>query len=281
VILTGNDYPQNDALLTRLVVIEMLKNEFSPKEQAKFGELTDMMETGYSCIIAELMKHRAEFEADYKKYYKEGLLDMTGALTLKGVSLERMVQNPSILMAVYRFFEAKNVTWPMTREELTGALTNAMVSQNDKRDTGGDVAKWWACIAAAIKAEDLMPGEDYKIDGDKLYIRFLDCHEQYMFYHKKQYGPPGHVTSTMRTKLEKSPAYQEQVKGTKFGNVNTSAYVFSLTAIGEEFMASVIMKRTSKYARRGPTPPPDHGANGHHGSPAPAPVPDPVDELQF
>ena len=26
VILTGNDYPQNDALLTRLVVIEMLKN---------------------------------------------------------------------------------------------------------------------------------------------------------------------------------------------------------------------------------------------------------------
>lgn len=258
VILTGNDYPQNDALLTRLVVIEMLKNDFNAKEQQAFGELSEMMEKGYSAIIATLFRYRKQFEADYKKHYKEAQTDMTQALTLKGVTLERMVQNPSVLMAVYRFFEDK-VKWPMTRAEFQGALVEAMVSQNNKRDTGGDVAKWWACIQAAIKSEDLVSGEDFKIDGDRLYIRFTDCHEQYSIYHQKLFRNPGHVTATMRTKLEKSAAFVEQVKGTKFGAMNTSAYVFSLTAIGEEFTHSVIMKRRGKYARRGPEPPPANG----------------------
>lgn len=279
VILTGNDYPQNDALLTRLVVIEMLKNTFNAKEQAKFGELTDMMETGYSCVIAELMKHREAFEADYKRFYKEGLSTMVESLTLKEVTLERMVQNPSILMAVYLFFEER-IQWPMSRGEFQKALTDAMVMQNDKRDTGGDVAKWWACIQAAIKAEDLVPGEDFKIDGNELYIRFSDCHEQYSIYHQKLYRAPGHVTSTMRTKLEKSPAFDRLVKGTKFNGVNTSAYLFRLVDVGEEFVQSVMMKRTSKYARRGGgghPPPPDAGANGAGVTPptnGPAPEPE-------
>ena len=250
VILTGNDYPQNDALLTRLVVIEMLKNQFTPAEQKKFGELTDMMEKGYSCIISELMLHRDAFEEEYKACYKKSLTLMTENLGMAGITLERMVQNPSILMAVFMFFE-KRLKWPMTQVDLTRALTEAMVAQNNKRDTGGDKAKWWASIAAAIKQEDLMPGEDFVVDGDKLYIRFLDCHEQYMIYHKKLFGVPGHVTSTMRTKLEKSPEFIEHVKAKKFGNVNSSAYVFSMTSIGEEFMQSIIMKRTSKWARRG------------------------------
>lgn len=282
VILTGNDYPQNDALLTRLVVIEMLKNTFNAQEQAKFGELSDLMETGYSCVIAELMKHREAFEHEYKRYYKEGLSTMVECLTLKEVTLERMVQNPSILMAVFLFFE-KRIQWPMDRLQFQKALTDAMVMQNDKRDTGGDVAKWWACIQAAIKAEDLVPGEDFKIDGNELYIRFSDCHEQYSIYHQKLYRAPGHVTSTMRTKLEKSPAFDKLVKGTKFNGVNTSAYLFRLAEVGEEFVQSVMMKRTSKYGRRGGghPPPPDASANG--ATPAPpssGPSPEPELELE-
>ena len=256
VILTGNDYPQNDALLTRLVVIEMLKNDFSNAEQARFGELTELMEKGYSCIIAELMKYREQFEEEYKACYKESLRTMTEQLTLKEVTLERMVQNPSILLAVYRFFE-KKLKWPMSIAELTGALTNAMVAQNDKRDTGGDVAKWWACFQAAIKQEDLVVGEDYKIDGNVLYIRFSDCHEQYSIYHQKLYRTPGHVAATMRTKLEKSTAYIELVKNTRFGGNPTSAYTFNFSAIGDEFVQSVIMKRKGKYSRKGPEPPPN------------------------
>jgi hypothetical protein len=277
VILTGNDYPQNDALLTRLVVIEMLKNDFNPTEQERFGQLSDMMEQGYSSVVAELYKHRLQFEEEYKRHYKEAQKDMTGVLTLEGVNLERMVQNPSVLMAVYRFFEDK-IEWPMTRTEFQGALVEAMVAQNNKRDTGGDVAKWWACIQAAIKAEDLVPGEDYRIDGNNLYVRFMDCHEQYSVYHQKLYRAPGHVSATMRTKLEKNPAFKMVVKQVKFSGVNTSAYLFALDMIGEEFMQSILMKRTSKFARRGGGgghPPPDAGANGHDdpkgGPTAPAP----------
>lgn len=270
VILTGNDYPQNDALLTRLVVIEMLKNDFTPAEQQKFGELSEMMERGYSGVLRELMRHRDAFDAEYKRHYKEALKTMTGALTLRGVTLERMVQNPSILLGVYTFFDGL-IKWPMTLEQFTGALTEAMVTQNDKRDTGGDVAKWWAAIAAAIKQEDLMPGEDYKIDGDHLYIRFGDCFEQYSIYIQKMTRSPGLVAATMRTKLEKSTAFIELVKSTKFSGINTSAYKFSLSAIGKEFTESVIMKRTSKFARRGGAPPPPE-ANGHNPK-GPNPVP--------
>jgi hypothetical protein len=267
VILTGNDYPQNDALLTRLVVIEMLKNTFSEAEQQRFGELLDLMDKGYSCVIAELMKHREAFEKEYRKHYKEALVDMTQALTLQGVTLERMVQNASILMAVYRFFEAEGrVDWPMTRAQFQGALVESMVAQHTKRDTGGDVAKWWASLQAAIKAEDLVAGEDFKIDGDKFYLRFTDCHEQYSIYHQKLYRAPGHVTATMRTKLEKSPHFLMQVKATKFGNVNTSAYVFSLEKIGEDFAMSVLMKRRGKYARKGPEPPPEAGDAPNNGN---------------
>ena len=277
VLLTGNDYPQNDALLTRLVVIEMLKNDFSAKEKEAFGELTDLMERGYSSVIAELYRHRDAFDAEYKTHYREALTDMTQSLTLHGVSLERMVQNPSVLMGVYRFFEGR-IQWPMTREKFQQSLCSAMVAQNNKRDTGGDVAKWWSCIQAAIKSEDLFPGEDFKIDGDNFYIRFNDCHEAYLQYYQKLFRSAGHVAATMRTKLEKSPAFKQIVKQTKFAGVNTSAYLFSFDALGEEFKSSVLMNRVGKNNRRGPQPP-GSGPNGK----GPAPVPQQPDlepELQ-
>lgn len=279
VILTGNDYPQNDALLTRLVVIEMLKNQFSETEQQKFAQLTDLMERGYSCVIAELMAHRDALEQEYKAHYKEALVDMTQSLTLHGVTLERMVQNTSVLMAIYRFFE-KRVQWPMTREQFQGALVEAMVAQNNKRDTGGDVANWWRCISAAIKAEDLMPGEDFKVDGNLFMLRFGDCHEQYSVQHQRIFRAPGHVAATMRTKLEKNPAFKEIRKQVKFAGVNTSAYVFELDKVGEEFTHSILMKRTSKYARRGgghsaPPPPPAPGTTPPNGGPGAGPVPAP------
>lgn len=284
VILTGNDYPSNDALLTRLVVIEMMKNTFTPAEQAKFGELTDLMERGYSCVISELMRHRDQFEEEYKQWYKTALGDMTSVLTMSGVTLERMVQNPSILMAVYMFFE-KRIQWPMSRVDLTRALTEAMVQQNNNRDTGGEVAKWWSCFLAGVKEEQLFHGEDYKIDADHLFIRFSDCHEKYLQYHPKLHGTRGHVISTMRTKLEKSQAYIEQVKGTRFGKMVTSAYVFSLTKLGEDFIQSLVMKRSSKYRRNGGPPPPGEGGgtNGHEppNGPSGAPVTDEEMELAF
>lgn len=258
VVLTGNDYPQNDALLTRLLVIEMLKNDFDNKANEQFALLTEMMEQGYSCVLGELVRHRDAFDEEYKEHYKEALADVKPVLTLEGITLERMVQNPSVLMAVYRFFEKNDrLKWPMTRAQFQGALKEAMAAQNNKRDTGGDVANWWKCIQAAIKAEDLVASEDFKIDGDKLYIRFGDCHEQYSIYFSKLFRPASaHNTATMRTKLEKSAAYIDWTKGTKFGSHNSSAYIFSLSKIGEEFMTSILMKRKGKYARKGPDAPP-------------------------
>jgi hypothetical protein len=294
VLMTGNDYPQDDPLLTRLVVIEMLKNDFTQAEKDRFGELADMMEKGYSCVLREILLHRDALDAEYKTHYKDALADMGPVLTLNGITVERMIQNCSILMAVYRFFETR-IQWPMTRTEFQGALVQAMLAQNNKRDTGGEVAKWWDCIKAAIKKEELVDGEDYRIDKDSLYIRFNDCYEQYCIQYGLIFRGSGHphAKATMRTKLEKSMAFKGHVpniKGfTSFPN-GTSAYHFSMEKIGEEFITSVLMKRKGKYKSRGPEPPPDPGSNGHangsNGPVKPPPGPDPFlvpeeQELEF
>lgn len=242
VILTGNDYPQNEALLSRFIVIEMMQNTFTDAEAKRMSVLLDMMEEGYSGVLRELIAHRDEFDNEYKDHYRAALKEMTEALKDAGVTMERLIQNCAILMGVYRFF-ASRLKWPMDRDTFRTTLVNAMAAQVEQRKDGGDVANWWSCFLAAVRAEELVLGDDYLVKGDELAIRFNEAHTRYMVHHRQLFGTVGYPSATIRTKLVHSPAFtahKKNMKGFAGYESGTSTYCFSLNRLGPDFSASLL-----------------------------------------
>src|SRR5690606_8503902 len=102
VILTGNEYPQPEALITRLLWNEMIKNEFTEEEMDRFDKLKDKINKGMSGYSFELLKHRKMVEENFSKRQREWKVAINQAMPgARG----RMVTNYSILATFYTLFK--------------------------------------------------------------------------------------------------------------------------------------------------------------------------------
>ncbi|MBS7234287.1 DNA primase, partial [Flavobacterium psychroterrae] len=69
-ILTGNHSPDDEALITRLLWLDMSKNTFTDDEVKKYDELADMTEKGISSFTDDLLKERKRFFTDFKTKFR-------------------------------------------------------------------------------------------------------------------------------------------------------------------------------------------------------------------
>lgn len=208
VAITGNDYPQEDSFLSRLLVVMMMRTDFGSDDRRQYDVLNEMMAKGYSGIVVELLAFRKDFELEYGTHYEHCYRDLNDQLGLEPGMEKRMIDNPACLLAVFRFFE-KRLNWPFTYQNVLIYMVKTMKEQNAKRDTGGDVAHFWDCFRSAVKDEKLVLGEQFRVDGNDLIIAWSSCHSAYMMMHQQLYRTPGHSKTSMSDKLQKSPAFSK------------------------------------------------------------------------
>lgn len=241
--LSGNYYPNaDDALLTRLIVDEMEKTQFTKEEKAEYRKLKVMIEKGYSGIIVELMKHREAFEKEYADYASKVRGDIDTLLGLR-VGQDRMLKNVTILGAVYQFFE-KRVQFPFTYQQMLQYMVKCTLRQEEKRDQGNDVAHFWDCFLKATKDKKLMHGEHFKIVGSELVMFWKDVHLEYQRYHYDLFRTPAQSSTGMLDKLRKNACWLGPKESVWIGEKKSSAFRFNLNAIGTD-MVGLLMKRTS------------------------------------
>ena len=240
--LSGNYYPNaDDALLTRLIVEEMEKSQFTKEEKAEYRRLQSMTERGYSGILVEILKHRDDFEKEFMTHYDQVRGDVDTRIGLK-VTQDRMLKNISILGATFKFFEHRLV-WPFTYNVLLEHLLKTAMAQEDKRDQGNDVAHFWDCFLKACKDQKLKMNEHFKMEGEVLSLFWKDVHLEYQKYHYDLYRTMAQSSTGMMDKLKKNPCYVGLKDSCWIGERKSSAQQFNMKMINGFDLTGLLIKR--------------------------------------
>jgi DNA primase len=232
VIFTGNDYPVNDALITRFIAEEMNQTEFSPVEKDEYERLKEMTHTGYSGLMVSVLGHREAFVENFRKEFKEVGREL--AQELKFLNLpDRMIQNAAVLGATYRLTNAK-LNYPFSWSDFKKNLLDVYERQANKRSTGNFVAHWWECFISAIKDRNapIRQHREFSVNGDELVIQFANVYSKYLERHYIIFRENGLGKSVLLDKLRKSDAFEAAKSSHRFGEVRSSGLCFSLAKTG-------------------------------------------------
>jgi hypothetical protein len=234
VFVSGNDYPnQDDALMTRLIVEEMHKDKFSTEEREQFVVLKRMMEKGYSGILADILKHRQEFERTwYDEHYITAQSIMGEALREKNID-GRMQTNLAILLSTFLFFE-KKLQWPFGRGEFILHLVKVITKQQEKRQSGSEVSNWWTCFISAVRQHQLKENINFRIEDGRIMFFWDEVHTVYMRQHREIFNEPGRNSSTMKGKLEHHACWNAHLPSCRIGKRKSSAYAFHMDKTGTD-----------------------------------------------
>lgn len=247
-MVTGNDYPMDDALLQRLVVLELNKNVRTQEMSDAFYELKQYQEAGITSITLQLLDHRKLIEEKFRETYMASLKDIRATMVNSKIT-DRMAGNMAVIDSMYVILSSV-LEFPFTLEKLRNFMAAAMLRQNSKRDSGSETQKFWDVILSMATRGEILENREIKFDGDKVYVRFTELHYQYMLGHRQMYGTPGLNKQSLLDKLKISEAYEAPKDSVRFeGDVRTSAQVFFLSKIGVDLVGAFEYKRKQAQAK--------------------------------
>lgn len=229
-MITGNDYPIDDPLLQRLVVLELNKNARTQEMVDAFYRLKAYQEAGITSITLQILDQRKMVAEKFRDTYMVSL----GAIrTLMGETsiTDRMASNMAVIETMFQILNPV-FKFPFNLEGLREFMVGAMKRQNSKRDSGSETQKFWDVVLSMANRGDIKEGREVKFDGDKVQIRFTELHAQYLIGHRTMYGTVGLSKTTLLDKLKLSDAFLKVKDTVRFEESRTSALEFSLKKLG-------------------------------------------------
>lgn len=242
-ILTGNDFPNEEPLILRLIWNEMTKNQFSDEEMKRFDELRDMTAPGISGYTDWLFQYRTYFEEEFEKSQR----------SWKGILTERFPEakgrihfNLSILASVYTLFKDK-VNFPFTQEEMLEHFAKGIDQQIRKINAASILNRFWDCFIASLrghKEQRLQVGYIVNIEGNHLFFNWKHTMAvvNLRWWNEYREAPP--AVATLKEQIEKHPAFVRDEKTYSFtpgrsGN-RTSAVVIDMDKLSEDVKSTII-----------------------------------------
>lgn len=172
-ILTGNDCPDAEALITRLLWEEMKQQEFDDEAKKQYNLLKDMCKKGVSGM-ADFFIHKRDFFADkFLEIYREAKRNFTKGEVFKNVP-SRITDNLSVLRAVFNIFK-NDWIFPFTEEEMLAHFEIMVDSQRKKIETDSAANRFWDCILVCMRltqGEALRMGINLREEGGYLSFNF-------------------------------------------------------------------------------------------------------------
>ena len=172
-ILTGNDCPDAEALITRLLWEEMKQQEFDDEAKKQYNVLKDMCKKGISGM-ADFFIHKRDFFADkFLEIYREAKRNFTKGEVFKNVP-SRITDNLSVLRAVFSIFK-NDWIFPFTEEEMLAHFEIMVDSQRKKIETDSAANRFWDCILVCMRltqGEALRMGINLREEGGYLSFNF-------------------------------------------------------------------------------------------------------------
>lgn len=251
VIITGNEYPDDDPLLQRLIIMDYNLNVRSPEVIQTFDTLKQVNRQGITPVTGQLLKHRNAIIANFDTVYREQFTALKKMYNGPAVP-DRMIENSALLLAVYRILQMDGREWPFEFNHLREYLSTCIASQADKRDTGAVLQRFWDIVLNLLNKRIIKNGREIKVNGNEVSIRFKEIHLQYLEEHNRVYRMRGLAANTLLQKLKDSSAYKISKSSERFGETVTSGLHFEYDKIGVDLLTVIDYqsKEETRYAAR-------------------------------
>ena len=244
-LLTGNDSPDAEALITRLIWEEMKVQEFSDEAKASYNKLKDMCRRGVSGISDWLLHKRAVFQEHFLEVYREKKRLLSEREAIKGVPV-RMIDNLAVLYAVYGIFEQEGI-FPFWQEDMERHFDALIENQRRKIESDSVYQRFWDCFMVCMRltqGERLQVDTNLRAEGGSIYFNFSTVYSIVQRQWFVQYREQAPGKSEMRRQLREDSSYMGEEKSIRINtNINspTSAMKIDIgkLRIREELLAEI------------------------------------------
>lgn len=261
-LLTGNDSPDAEALITRLIWEEMKTQEFSDEAKASYNKLKDMCRRGVSGISDWLLHKRAVFQEHFLEVYREKKRLLSEREAIKGVPV-RMIDNLAVLYAVYGIFEREGI-FPFWQEDMERHFDSLIENQRRKIESDSVYQRFWDCFMVCMRltqGERLQVDTNLRAEGGSIYFNFSTVYSIVQRQWFVQYREQAPGKSEMRRQLREDSSYMGEEKSIRINtNINspTSAMKIDIgkLRIREELLAEIevqSLRTASSFAPAAPT----------------------------
>ena len=269
--ITGNSYPNDDPLMQRMILMDYNTNIRDSEVVRAYDKLTELNRDGITEITGWLLQFRQEIVDKYEPTFRVRFNDFKKILNdNKIVVPDRMVENYSMILTMHYLLKPL-IKLPFNLGELVNFLMDTIQAQAEKRDTGSVTQRFWDIFLSL--ASEAGPGgkpvirenKDYRLDGNKLRIRWTEIHSMYLERHSRIYRSPGLGKSTMLQKLRDSNLmYPDQGGKAWMGGSTCHAYDFNYDMLNIDLLDAINYWQ-GQERRFAPSDGSDRGNNGPKG----------------
>lgn len=242
-VVTGNDFPDAEPLLMRLIWNEMEKNEHTAEETKAFDELRDMTAKGVSGYSNDLFKHRMHYEQNFAEVFR------TRKSILQGLYPElksRIIVNISILMCSYELLKDKT-NFPFTQAEMMESFDKSITKQLRKINAASILNRFWDCFIVSLRGnpEDrLEVGKIVNVEGDTLYLQWMHTYAKIQRQWFMQYREAAPGKSVLLDEIKKSGFYSGLIDSYAFSpgrdGIRSSAMAISLAGLHKDVSTTIV-----------------------------------------
>jgi len=172
-ILTGNDYPDAEALITRCLWEEMKVQEFDEEAKIEYNKLKDVIKKGISGISDYFINKRSYFEENFLETFRSNVNLLNDLDAFKDTT-SRIISNLSVILSIYKMFEKENF-FPFGQSEIIRHFASMVDNQKRKLASASPFIKFWDCFIMCMRGnvtDRLIVNVDIRIDGATLLFNF-------------------------------------------------------------------------------------------------------------
>lgn len=232
VMFTGNQYIDDDALITRVITEEMTKSDFTADDVLEFQKLDDMMRPGISSYTVDILAFREDFKTLFPLKFKEAKSQLKEALGLI-VTEERMYSNAAVYGATLLILQDK-INMPFTMGQFIAHMKTVYTRQTRKLNVGSMIEKFWNLFLSAVRMQNdpLVHEREFKVQGDELRINITHTYNRVaqMWFSQYQEKAPG-ISDVMDAIKRDESVFIDTKDSVRFGEKRSSGWILRLDSL--------------------------------------------------
>lgn len=255
-IVTGNQSPNDEAVLTRLIYGEMTKDTFTLQEKENFEKLETMTNDGLTSFMQKVIFARPLFEEKFAAKFSMYKKILSQREAFKG-AIDRIITNYAILGATHEILKETNeIVFPFTSMEMLDVFDQFVINLRRRLDSANIFSKFWDVFLACLYGNEttkLHLNVHVKVEGNQMFLRFTEIFNRMQTEWYPRFGESCPSKNVLLEKLKTDPCYIGDTKSTRIGNFNTSAYIVDLNKIQikENILSALNMQQEDMESRNG------------------------------
>ena len=272
-ILLGQKIGNRDdnSVLTRSVILEFLKKEFTDSERQLFSELEKIKMEGLSSLIIELLSHRIHFKTRFAELFLKTVSELQKKVGEVYQKVETRIIKSLAAWQISFLVMAEIMPMPATAMQMKQLVFNKAIEMHAHLQSTDGLSEFWKIVEFLLDRNEIEEEWDFKIravpnvkirksvygrnvdeivhfQGEKklLYIRLSQLHQLFCLHvNRTSKGEKPLGEKTIQTYMSSQAYYIGLCPGTGFKSAmlnkskdSTSCYVLDYDMIGVNLESS-------------------------------------------